>query len=176
MMFDEEELTKMMNPLFKEPRFVSSEEEYLEGEAKAKIKSEYNNGKVTHIFYSSINHSTIVSNLAGCLYSFMRETDDDCQVYLLNLLVYLPNSKRYFYPDVSVVYGKSEISRKSKKGLDALLNPKIVLEVSLKDTEGYDLGEKMRCYLKMESLKQYIVVSSEEKSIITYNANQELNK
>jgi len=173
MMFTEEELEILANPLLRKPTFVSSEEEYLEGEAIAKIKSEYNNGKVTLVFYSSINHSTIVSNLADSLYTLIDyNSDDNYQIYLLNLLVYLPESKRYFYPDVSIVYGKSKISRKSKKGLDALLNPQTIIEVSLESTEGYDLGEKMRCYLKMKSVKQYVVVSTREKSIITYTKNK----
>jgi len=148
---------------------ILSEEQYLERELLAEIKSEYHAGKITLLFNFSMNHSIIVTNLAKLLGNSL---DEDYQICLLNLLVYLPKSQRYVYPDVSVTRDKAKISRKTKKGLDALLNPKIIIEISTKDTAEYDMGEKMICYLKLKSLQQYVIVSSERKSIIIYTKDK----
>ena len=88
-------------------------------------------------------------------------------------VIYLPKDKSYFYPDLSIVYDTPKIRKKTKKGLEALTNPQTVIEVLSKGTAEYDMGEKMKCYLKLKSLQQYIIVSSERKLIITYTKDKD---
>jgi len=150
-------------------KFVS-EEEYLKKEVAAETKSEYDNGKIVAMAGAKLNHNRIVRNLVRILGNCT--VDKECEVFANDLLVHLPECKKYVYPDVVTVCGEIEIADKPKNGLDVLLNPQIVIEVSSKSTAGYDLGEKMECYLKLKSLKEYIVISSEQQLIIVYKKDE----
>ncbi len=88
-------------------------------------------------------------------------------------MVYVPECDDYFYPDITVVCDNVEIAEEKRNGLDVLLNPQIVIEVSSKSTAEYDLSEKMDCYLKLNSIQNYVIVSSENKFIIVYTRDKD---
>jgi len=116
-------------------------------------------------------HNRIVGNLIGELYVCLKTKE--CQVYPSDFLVYIPECDDYFYPDITVVCDNVEIAEEKRRGLDVLLNPKIVVEVSSKSTAEYDLSEKMKCYLKLNNLQNYVVVSSENKLVIVYTRDKD---
>jgi Uma2 family endonuclease len=149
---------------------ILSEEQYLERETLMEIRSEYQSGRVKLASQKSMVHSQITMTLFLLL---NQQISESCQIFMLTLLVYLPKDKSYFYPDLSIVYDTPKIRKKTKKGLDALTNPQIIIEISDKNTAEYDMGEKMICYLKLKSLQQYIIVSSERKLIITYTKDKD---
>ncbi len=149
---------------------IFSEEQFLERETFMEIRSEFQDGKVKLVSQKSMSHSRITMNLFLAL---NKQISESCQIFMLTLLVYLPKDKSYFYPDLSIVYDTPKIRRKTKKGLDALTNPQIIIEVLDKNTAEYDMGEKMMCYLKLKSLQQYVIVSSERKLIITYTKDKD---
>ena len=153
----------------KETNFIS-EEEYLERELLAEIKSEYHNGKIVAMAGAQPEHNQIVSNLQGELYICLR--DSNCTLYPSDMLVHLPECTKYFFPDLTITCEELVFAQKNRNGLKVLTNPQIVIEVSSKSTEGYDLGEKMKCYLKLKSLKEYIIVSTKQKLIIIYTKNK----
>lgn len=148
-----------------------SKEEYLDREAVAETKSEYHNGKIVAMAGAQEIHNRIVGNLIIRLGMCLLEKE--CQVYPSDFLVYIPECDDYFYPDITVVCDNVEIAEEKRKGLDVLLNPKIVIEVSSKSTAEYDLSEKMKCYLKLNSLQNYVVVSSENKLVIVYTRDKD---
>ena len=154
----------------KKEEFVSKEE-YLDKEAKAETKSEYHNGKIVSMAGAQEIHNRIVGNLIIRL--GMCLLDKECQVYPSDFLVYIPQCDDYFYPDITIVCDTVEIAEEKRKGLDVLLNPKIVVEVSSKSTAEYDLTEKMQCYLKLNSLESYVIVSSEHKLVIVYTKDKD---
>lgn len=148
---------------------ILSEEEFLIREASAEIRSEYEKGRVTLFSQKTLAHNDIVMNLFFELY---QDKIEERQIFSRTLLVHLPKHKSYFYPDISIVFGKPEIRKKTKNGLDSLTNPQTIVEVTDKQTAGHDLGKKMKCYLELKSLKEYVIVSSEEKLIIIYTKNK----
>ncbi len=154
----------------KQEKFISKEE-YLDREAIAETKSEYHNGKIIAMAGAQEIHNRIVGNLMGELYACLKHKN--CQVYPSDFLLYLAECEKYVYPDITVVCGNIEIAEEKRKGLDVLLNPKIVIEVSSKSTAEYDLSDKMQCYLKLASLQNYVIVSSESKLIIVYNRDKD---
>lgn len=155
-----------------------SAEEYLANEAKAEYKSEYHNGIVVPV-HRTVNeqgeivamagaqpaHNRLVTRLLALLEFCLA--DNDCLVYASDQLVYTPHCQKYHYPDVTVVC-KKPIFEKHENGLDALVNPSVVIEVLSGSTEGYDRGEKFRCYRTLPSLEQYVLVSSTEKQVETF--------
>jgi Uma2 family endonuclease len=57
---------------------------------------------------------------------------------------------------------------KSPNGLDALENPEIIIEILSDSTELYDRSEKFECYKTIESLNEYVLVSSKKKKVETF--------
>jgi Uma2 family endonuclease len=135
-----------------------SVEEYLAQEAKAEYKSEYHGGEVVAMAGTSEKHNTIVTNLIVELGNCVKYKD--CKVYANDLLLKLEKCNRYVYPDVLLVCG--EVQLEQHKGIDALLNPLVVIEVLSESTQGYDSNEKMQCYLELTSLQQYILIDSKK--------------
>lgn len=148
-----------------------SEDEYLKREFLAETKSEYHAGKPIAMAGATFNHGLLVSRLSRHLGNCLEETN--CEVITNDLLVYVSECKKYCYPDIVVVCEKPEFAEKKKGRSETLTNPQIIIEVLSKGTAEYDMGEKMKCYLKLKSLQQYIIVSSERKLIITYTKDKE---
>jgi Uma2 family endonuclease len=48
------------------------------------------------------------------------------------------------------------------------INPRVLIEVLSRTTEGYDRGDKFRRYLKIESLEEYVLVSQALPRIETF--------
>jgi Uma2 family endonuclease len=44
--------------------------------------------------------------------------------------------------------------------LDTLLNPKIIIEILSDSTEAYDRGKKFELYRSLESLSEYVLIST----------------
>ncbi|AFM04405.1 hypothetical protein Fleli_2021 [Bernardetia litoralis DSM 6794] len=148
-----------------------SEDEYLRREFLAETKSEYHAGKIVAMAGATLTHNLVTSNLIRHLGNCLE--DKDCKVLNSDMLVHLPKCEKYVYPDVSIVCEKPEFAEKKKGRSEALTNPQTVIEVLSKGTAEYDMGEKMKCYLKLKSLQQYIIVSSERKLIITYTKDKD---
>lgn len=51
----------------------------------------------------------------------------------------------------------------------AALNPPVIIEVLSESTAHIDRGTKLHCYKTLSSLKQYVLVSQDEKRVEIYN-------
>jgi Uma2 family endonuclease len=165
-----------------QPKRVSVEE-YLANEARAEYKSEYHNGIVVPV-HRTVNergeivamagaqpvHNLLVARLGGLLNLCLDHTD--CLVFASDQLVFTPACEKYHYPDLSIVCKKPDF-KKHTNGLDALMNPSVIIEVLSGSTEGYDRGEKFRCFRTLPSLEQYVLVNSSEKGIETFTRQDE---
>ena len=83
------------------PSYYLSPEEYLAIERKAEYKSEYVDGVMYAMAGSSERYNLVAGNLITELNIQLRKAP--CRVYPSDLKVRIPNSKLFFYPDVSVV-------------------------------------------------------------------------
>ena len=141
-----------------------SVEEYLEQEAKNEHKSEYHAGEVVAMAGASFLHNAIVANLITILNNCLK--DENCFALPSDILVKLPICEKFVYPDIVVVCGERLLEK--HKGLDALLNPTIIIEVFSESTAHYDSNEKMECYFTLDSLQEYWLVDSEKVAIRSY--------
>lgn len=65
---------------------------------------------------------------------------------------------------MAVVYGPVESQKIERNGRvlgEALLNPTVLVEVLSKATEEYDRGEKFAHYMRIPSLREYVLVSQD---------------
>lgn len=139
------------------PNYYVTPEEYLALERNAEFKSEYMDGVVYAFAGGSERHNLIVANIIITLGGQLRGRP--CRVYPSDLRVRVPNSKRFFYPDVSVVCGKGLFADDQR---DVVLNPTLIVEVSSETTEAFDRGKKFLSYQQISSLQEYLLVSQDE--------------
>jgi Uma2 family endonuclease len=145
------------------PKTKITPEEYLEMERKAEYKSEYFNGEMFSITGANRFHCLISANLNGLLWQQRKVRN--FEAYSSKMRVFVPKTGLYTYPDVVVVCGEPKFQ---DKVFDTLLNPTLLIEVLSESTESYDRGKKFAHYRSIESLQEYVLVSTDEARIEKY--------
>jgi Uma2 family endonuclease len=131
-------------------------EEYLALERNAEFRSEYIDGRIVAVTGAQRPHIVIVHNLDREIGA--RLLDTPCEIYPTDMKVRIEASGRYVYPDLSV-----SCDPRFEDGVtDVLLNPVLIIEVLSDSTETYDRGEKFFHYRRIESLREYVLVSQKQ--------------
>jgi Uma2 family endonuclease len=131
--------------------------EYVERELRSDVRSEYHSGEVLEMSGGTIDHSRIIRNVSGELRTLLR--GKPCEPFEANLRLYVRAYDRGFYPDAQVICGPVEYFE-TDTSRTTVLNPGVVIEVLSPSSAEYDRGEKLRAYLSVPSLKQYVLVES----------------
>jgi len=139
--------------------------EYLEMERASEMKHEYANGEIYDMAGGTRQHSLITMNTGGEIRSALK--GKSCRVYDSNLRVRIPRSPYYMYPDLSVVCHELEFDQVDVNR-ETITNPTVLIEVLSKSTEGYDRGGKFRQYHKINTLREYVLISQEMRAVETY--------
>lgn len=134
-----------------------SEAEYLELERKAEFKSEFYDGEMFAMAGGTRSHSLIAMNIGAELRAAVKGRGS--VVFESNMRVKVETTGLQTYPDVSVA---CEEQRFLDETQDTLLNPTFIVEVLSDSTERYDRGNKFFQYQKIDSLKEYMLVSQHE--------------
>ncbi len=134
--------------------------EYLARERVAETRSEYVNGEIRAMTGTSRDHNLIAGNLFRLIGNQL--IDGDCEVYIIDIRVRVSRTGLYTYPDLAVAC--SEIQFEDDH-VDTLLNPVIIIEVLSPSTEAYDRGEKFAQYRRLDSLREYLLVSQDKARI-----------
>ena len=140
--------------------------EYLEIERNAEFKSEYYNGEMFALAGASYVHNKISSNIHVSLANQLK--GKVCQVFQSDLKIMEQISGLFTYPDIVTICGKPEFYDEEK---DVIVNPTVIMEVLSKSTETYDRGFKFELYRRIDTLKDYFMVSQEKVSIEYYSRN-----
>jgi Uma2 family endonuclease len=93
----------------------------------------------------------------------------DCQVYSSDTMLFIASANLATYADATVVCGALEtVTARDKNGRSigqAVTNPILVVEVLSEATERYDRDGKFQAYKQIASLREYVLVSQEERRI-----------
>jgi Uma2 family endonuclease len=138
-------------------------EEYLAAEREAETKSEYIDGVVYAMTGASLNHIKVVSNITAELVVQLRGRP--CSVLSNEMKVRMPDSRKFFYPDIAVLCGEPQFH---DERTDIILNPVLLIEVLSKSTEAFDRGDKFLAYQQLASLREYVLVSQDKALIEQY--------
>jgi Uma2 family endonuclease len=141
-------------------------DEYLAAERLSDYRSEYLDGGVYPMTGGSVNHILITGNVTAELISQLRTRP--YRVLAIDLKVRMPDSRKFFYPDVTVVCGELRFHDDRR---DIILNPDLVIEVLSPSTEAFDRGAKFKAYRTIESLKEYVLVSQDKPLIEQFIRN-----
>src|ERR1043165_752178 len=93
-------------------------DEYLAAERLSEYRSEYLDGGVYPMPGGTVNHNQIIFNLAFELGIPLRPTP--CSILGVDLKVRMPDSRKFFYPDMIVVCGELQFHDDHR---DVILNP-----------------------------------------------------
>ena len=102
-------------------------------------------------------HVTIEMNIGSELFQQLR--GKTCIPRNSSQAVKLSGSRGYVFPDVTVVCGKPEFV--TKRGIDCLLNPTVIIEVLSPSTAAFDETQKLLAFTALPTVRQYLVVASD---------------
>jgi Uma2 family endonuclease len=144
------------------PKRFFTPEEYLELEGKAEYKSEYVAGKIFAMDGAQPSHDRITGNIIIAL--GLRFRGRPCEVFTADMRVRAAAGDLYTYPDVSALCGPARFE--GAEGQPAsLLNPQVIFEVLSPSTEAFDRGDKFARYRRLETLRDYVLVSADRRRV-----------
>ena len=146
-------------PAFKLPEeFVPvSAEDYLRLETAAEVKHEFTNGRVLAMAGATPAHNEINYNFNQVIGPVLRKRS--CKGYIGDQRVQTKNRSGYLYPDTVATCGPIF---NNEANPSSLTNPLLIVEVTSASTAERDHYEKFTLYRQIESLRQYLMLSSEE--------------
>ena len=130
-------------------------EEYFELERKSEERFEFWDGEVFCMSGVSEEHAEIETNLITSLKPRLRARG--CRVFPANVRIKVPSAPPYRYADMSALCGEAKFEEIG--GVDALINPSLIVEVLSPSTEGYDRGDKFTHYKSVPSFNEYLLVA-----------------
>lgn len=140
-------------------------EEYLRRERDATERHQFYHGEIFAMAGGSAQHSLIIANVSREVGNHLKSKP--CRLYESNLRIRVPRTTLYTYPDASIICGPLQFDPLDLKN-ETVLNPRLLIEVLSPSTEAYDRGGKFENYQQIESLQEYVLVSSELARVETF--------
>lgn len=138
-----------------------SSEDYLCEEATRALKHEYVDGQVYALAGATDQHNGV----AGNIYFRVRQALDKgpCRAYIsdMKLRVQTELTHRFYYPDVMVTC--SDDAHELYKAA-----PSLLVEVTSPSTASVDRREKLLAYQAIPELRDYLIVSADERYLERY--------
>ena len=133
--------------------------EYLAFEETSEERHEYHDGEVYAMSGGTFNHARVCTNLSAMLVPRLKGTG--CQNLDSNMRVATAETRRFVYPDQSIVCGPPQFHEEDPNRT-TIVNPRVIFEVLSPSTEGYDRGDKFNHYRRIESLEEVILIGREK--------------
>ncbi|MBL1210607.1 Uma2 family endonuclease [Geminocystis sp. GBBB08] len=140
-------------PIKTEEKKVYSLEEYLALEENAEEKHEYHDGEIIKMTGGTTNHNILALKIASLFLSFLEE--ENYQIYIGDVRLWIEEYHRYTYPDVMVIEGEQVYEGNGK---NTVINPLLIVEVLSNSTKDYDQNDKFDSYRTLPSLREYILI------------------
>lgn len=134
--------------------------EYLALSAASEEKLEFVNGEILQMAGGSNAHNRISANIVRSLGN--RLAGGPCAATTSDQRVQIVETGMWDYPDVTVVRGPPVFSPFDAQ---TVVNPSAVVEVLSPSTAAYDRSAKLAHYLKLPSLRHFLVVSQGERQV-----------
>lgn len=132
-------------------------DEYLAEEEKSTVKHEYYKGEIFAMAGASIAHNSVCSNVHVEIGAHLK--NKKCKVFQSDLKIHIQSNSLFTYPDLSIVCNGVKTLPNYP---DVVINPSIIIEVLSPTTQDYDRGGKFKLYRDIETLTEYILISSKE--------------
>jgi Uma2 family endonuclease len=146
--------------------FYLAPEEYLQAEEQNLLKHEYIDGQVYAMAGASDSHVTIVGNLFALLRNHVRGSR--CRVFMSDMKARIESLNIYYYPDVMVTCDDRDRELTIYKRY-----PCLIVEVLSQSTEGFDRGDKFADYQQLDTLREYVLISTHRQRVDCFRRNTE---
>lgn len=140
------------------PDRACTEAEYLRVEAASSFRHEYIGGRIIAMAGGTHRHGIIALNIGAALVPRFRDTP--CVTSGSDVRVRVAATGDYLYPDLTVVCDEPVYVPPDRA--HTLVNPQVVVEVLSASAATRDLGEKLDDYMRVASLRQYVVVAQDQ--------------
>lgn len=147
------------------PEPYLSFEDFLAAEEAGDTKHEWLDGVVYAMAGGSVEHGRLATNMTAALRAKLAGR---CTVLSSDVMLYVRETNLATYPDGSVVCGAVDVQKVVRNGKvigEAITNPTVIVEVLSDSTESYDRGEKFAHYMRLGSLRAYVLVSQDVRRI-----------
>jgi Uma2 family endonuclease len=149
-------------------RLFMSVEEYMALDASNPgARYEFIDGIVTMLAGGTINHSRISINLIVILDRLLH--GKSCMICNSDMRLEI-SATRYVYPDISISCDPRDQEQGDR---DIIQYPCIVIEVLSASTEAYDRGRKFDYYRACSTLREYVLVDTQQQAIDLYRRQTE---
>jgi Uma2 family endonuclease len=145
------------------PRHFYSLDEYFALEHAGDARYEYWDGEIFCMSGGSIAHGLIGTNIIQSLGRGLAGTRR--RALSGDVPIKTPALPPHRYPDASAVCG--ELKVENIRGIDALLNPVLIVEVASPSTEIRDRGDKLKAYQQIASFQEYLLVA-QQTALVTH--------
>ncbi len=139
---------------------------YLDFEAENEVRREYYQGEQFARAGTSAKHNQIALNIAFALRQATRANGG--QVFASDIRLKLARGDFYAYPDVMLITDKRDQSHSLVKEF-----PEILVEVLAPSTEANDRGKKFLQYLKLPTLKYYVLISQDTPLVEVFERSEQ---
>ena len=135
--------------------------EYLAIERRAETKSEFYGGEVFPLAAASLEHQAVKENLVGKL----RPHFKDGHIFFTGRRLQLGPDGAHAYPDIVIV---SAPPGPAVGPHESLADPQIIIEVLDHAAERNEYGWKYHCYMHSPTVREYVLVSTDEMRIVRF--------
>ena len=135
--------------------------EFLAWEAQQPWRHEYLNGRVYARADSTLDHNTITTNFAIALKRHLR--GKSCGAFISEVQVHVSEKGPFFYPDLVVTCDPRDF-----RSRQFIQYPCLIVEVLSPGTAEFDRDQKFQQYARMESLREYVLISSDRPALDRY--------
>ena len=143
-------------------------DEYIAIEEASEMKHEFRDGEIVAMAGASPNHTFILADLVFLIRSQIKT--GGCRIASADMRVRMTPEGRYSYPDLIVVCGTPVFDDTKPQ---ALINPRLILEVLSESTATYDRGDKFHDYRTLPSLTDYVLVAQDRAYVEHYQRQGE---
>ena len=143
-----------------QPKIPFGPDDYLAWEQDQSLRNEYVDGEVFAMSGASDAHATVAGNLFANLHGLLRGTA--CKPFMADMKVHVEAANCFFYPDILVTCDPRD---RGPEASHVKQHPALIVEVLSPSTEAYDRGNKFAAYRLLPSLREYVLVSIEERRI-----------
>jgi len=151
-----------------DPLYISPED-YLAAEEVSPVRHEYRDGEVFAMSGGTRNHHAIAGNLFFLLKSHLRGSG--CHVFMEGMKTRVETSNAFYYPDIVVTCD----DRDRPNNEQYIEYPTLIIEVLSPRTARFDRTEKFADYRTIPSLSEYLLVSTDSRTVEQFHKDERGN-
>jgi len=135
-------------------------DDYLSVEEMSAVRHEYLNGEIFAMAGGTPEHAALSAAVLTLLGGKLR--GGPCRPYSADLRIRVRATGLATYPDAAVICGEPALDPDSPTHVT---NPSVIVEVLSPSTEDCDRGEKRQHYQRIDSLREYVLVSQDRRRV-----------